>query len=86
MTYAQHAYKPIKRLGAVSFSIASILHIHLSIHILQYECVRLIYIRHTSSLKLFVDARVEVPRKNIKTKTSQKLQTSNDMDSLCKND
>ena len=83
------AYKPIKRLGAVSFSIASILHIHLSIHILQYECVRLIYIyiRHTSSLKLFVDARVEVPRKkHHKTKTSQKLQTSNDMDSLCKND
>ena len=85
MTYAQHAYKPIKRLGAVSFSIASILYIHLSIHILLYECVHLICIRHTSSLKLFVDAHVEVPeKKHHKTKTSQKLQTSNDMDSLCK--
>ena len=72
MTYAQHAYKPIKRLGAVSFSIASILHIHLSIHILQYECVRLIYIRHTSSLKLFVDARVEIPRKTSQDKNITK--------------
>ena len=59
------AYKPIKRLGAVSFSIASILYIHLSIHILLYECVHLICIRHTSSLKLFADAHVEVPEKNI---------------------